>query len=239
MPVAAQKRAWASTTLSRRPTTRETPAQTVTTPRRASQTAGSARSAQDSAPAGPATDSRADYDHTGGAVERPALVADLSGMVAGEVRFDEYTRELYATDASAYEVTPVGVVFPRSTDDVAAVVEYCALREIPVLPRGGGTSLAGQAVNEAVVLDFTRHMDAVLDIDPGAQTARAQPGVLLGDLNAVVGEHGLKFAPTRPGVTRARSAAQSATTPREHTHCSTARPTPTSSPVRWCSRTEQ
>jgi len=165
------------------------------TPARVADGAGSTRSAQDSAPAGPATDSRADYDHTGGVVERPALVADLSGMVAGEVRFDEYTRELYATDASAYEVTPVGVVFPRSTDDVAAVVEYCALREIPVLPRGGGTSLAGQAVNEAVVLDFTRHMDAVLDIDPGAQTARAQPGVLLGDLNTAAGAHGLKFAP--------------------------------------------
>ena len=165
------------------------------TPARVADGAGSARPAQDSVPAGPAADSRAGYDHTGGAVERPALVADLSGMVAGEVRFDEYTRELYATDASAYEVTPVGVVFPRSTNDVAAVVEYCALREIPVLPRGGGTSLAGQAVNEAVVLDFTRHMDAVLDIDPGAQTARAQPGVLLGDLNTAAGAHGLKFAP--------------------------------------------
>ena len=165
------------------------------TPARVADGAGSAQPTQDSAPTEPAADSRADYDHTGGAVDRPALVADLSGMVAGEVRFDEYTRELYATDASAYEVTPVGVVFPRSTDDVAAVVEYCALRGIPVLPRGGGTSLAGQSVNEAVVLDFTRHMDAVLDIDPGTRTARVQPGVLLGDLNTVAGEHGLKFAP--------------------------------------------
>jgi FAD/FMN-containing dehydrogenase/Fe-S oxidoreductase len=150
---------------------------------------------QDSAPEGPAADSRAGYDHTGGGVDRPGLVADLEQVVDGDVRFDEFTRELYATDASAYEVTPVGVVFPRSTDDVAGVVEYCALRDIPVLPRGGGTSLAGQAVNEAVVLDFTRHMDRVLAVDPDARTARAQPGVLLGALNTAVGECGLKFAP--------------------------------------------
>jgi FAD/FMN-containing dehydrogenase/Fe-S oxidoreductase len=143
----------------------------------------------------PATDDRAAYDYTGGAVDRPGLVADLDSRVAGDVRFDEYTRQLYATDASAYEVTPVGVVYPRSTSDVSAVVEYCARREIPVLPRGGGTSLAGQAVNRAVVLDFTRHMDAVLDIDPEAEVARAQPGVLLGDLNAALAASGLKFAP--------------------------------------------
>ncbi len=151
--------------------------------------------AQDSKTEGPAADNRAGYDYTGGGVDRPGLVEDLERLVAGEVRFDEYTRELYATDASAYEVTPVGVVFPESTDDVAAVVEYCSLREIPVLPRGGGTSLAGQSVNEAVVLDFTRQMDSVLAVDPEAGTACAQPGVLLGDLNDIVGEHGLKFAP--------------------------------------------
>ncbi len=143
----------------------------------------------------PATDPRAEYEYAGGGVDRPALVEDLESRVAGEVRFDTYTRELYATDASAYEVTPVGVVFPASTADVAAVVEYCSLRSIPVLPRGGGTSLAGQAVNRAVVLDFTRHMDAVLDVDPETATARAQPGVLLGDLNAALEEFDLKFAP--------------------------------------------
>jgi len=143
----------------------------------------------------PATDPRAAYDYAGGGVDRPALVEDLAERVAGEVRFDTYTRELYATDASAYEVTPVGVVFPTSTADVAAAVEYCSLRSIPVLPRGGGTSLAGQAVNRAVVLDFTRHMDAVLDVDPETATARAQSGVLLGDLNAALDEYDLKFAP--------------------------------------------
>ncbi|RBI59064.1 FAD-binding oxidoreductase, partial [halophilic archaeon] len=150
----------------------------------------------DADPAGdPADDPRADYDYAGGDVTRPGLVADLSDRVEGEVRFDEYTRQLYATDASAYEVTPVGVVFPESTADVAAVMEYCAEREIPVLPRGGGTSLAGQAVNEAVVLDFTDAMDGVVDVDPDERRARAQAGTVLAELNATVAPHGLKFAP--------------------------------------------
>ncbi|NHN48310.1 FAD-binding protein [Halostella sp. JP-L12] len=143
----------------------------------------------------PRRDGRADYDYQGGEVDRPGLVDDLEKVVDGEVRFDEYSRQLYATDASAYEMTPIGVVFPVSTADVSAVVEYCAMREIPVLPRGGGTSLAGQTVNEAVVLDFTKHMDAVIETDPEARHARVQPGAVLGDLNARLEPHGLKFAP--------------------------------------------
>ncbi|MEF8788980.1 MAG: FAD-binding protein, partial [Haloarculaceae archaeon] len=107
----------------------------------------------------PAVDPRADYDYVSEDVERPDLVAALNRRLDGEVRFDTYTRQLYATDASAYEVTPIGVVFPRHTEDVAGAVAYCADHGIPVLPRGGGTSLAGQTVNEAVVLDFTKHMD--------------------------------------------------------------------------------
>jgi FAD/FMN-containing dehydrogenase/Fe-S oxidoreductase len=145
--------------------------------------------------ADPATDPRAEYDYVGGEVERPALVAKLRERVAGDVRFDEYSRQLYSTDASAYEVTPIGVVFPESTADVAAVMDHCAQREIPVLPRGGGTSLGGQSVNEAVVLDFTRHMDGLLDVDPEERTARAQSGMVLGDLNATLADHDLKFAP--------------------------------------------
>ncbi|MFB6227073.1 MAG: FAD-binding and (Fe-S)-binding domain-containing protein [Halobacteriales archaeon] len=143
----------------------------------------------------PKRDPRTNYDYAGGATNRPALVEDLEGLVDGDVRFDDYSRELYATDASIYEVTPVGVVFPVRTADVAAVVEYCAERGIPVLPRGGGTSLAGQAVNEAVVLDFTRHMTDLVAIDPERRQARAQPGTYLGDLNAALEPHGLKFAP--------------------------------------------
>ena len=146
-------------------------------------------------PEDPATDGRAEYDYVSGDVDRPGLVEDLRARVAGDVRFDEYTRQLYATDASAYEITPIGVVFPEDTDDVASVMTYCDEREIPVLPRGGGTSLAGQTVNEAVVLDFSRHMTGLLDVDPDEQTARLECGMYIGDLNAELEGDGLKFAP--------------------------------------------
>jgi FAD/FMN-containing dehydrogenase/Fe-S oxidoreductase len=136
-----------------------------------------------------------EFDYRSDDVARPGLVADLEARVEGEVRFDSYSRQLYATDASAYEVTPVGVVFPESTADVAAVVSYCAERGLPVLPRGGGTSLAGQTVNEAVVLDFTAEMDAVSEVDPDAATATAEVGTVVAELNAACEPHGLKFAP--------------------------------------------
>ncbi|WP_101295936.1 FAD-binding and (Fe-S)-binding domain-containing protein [Halegenticoccus soli] len=143
----------------------------------------------------PTADARAEYDYVSDDVDRPDLVRDLDSRVDGDVRFDKYTRQLYATDASAYEAVPIGVVFPTSTTDVASIVSYCAEREIPVLPRGGGTSLAGQAVNEAVVLDFTRYMDDIVDIDPDDQLTRVQTGVVLADLNEQLAPHGLKFAP--------------------------------------------
>ncbi|WP_336359089.1 FAD-binding and (Fe-S)-binding domain-containing protein [Haladaptatus sp. ZSTT2] len=143
----------------------------------------------------PGADQRANYDYHDDTIARPGLVSDLETLVAGDVRFDTYTRQLYATDASSYEVTPIGVVLPESTADVKAVMEYCAARKIPVLPRGGGTSLAGQAVNEAVVLDFTRYMDGLVDVDPEAKTARVQPGITLSVLNDALAPHDLKFAP--------------------------------------------
>jgi FAD/FMN-containing dehydrogenase/Fe-S oxidoreductase len=142
-----------------------------------------------------ARDEQANYDYVSSDVERPGLVSDLEEFVDGDVRFDTYTRQLYATDASAYERTPIGVVMPKHTDDVAAVMEYCADEGIPVLPRGGGTSLAGQTVNEAVVLDLAAEMTDVVEVDVDAETARAQAGVRLGDLDAELEPDGLKFAP--------------------------------------------
>ncbi len=143
----------------------------------------------------PADDSQANYDYQSDDIEQPGLVADLDARIAGEVRGDSYSRQLYATDASIYEVTPIAVVFPRSTDDVASVVSYCADREIPVLPRGGGTSLAGQTVNEAVVLDFTTHMNDAVSIDPDERRATVQSGIVLEKLNEALAPHDLKFAP--------------------------------------------
>jgi FAD/FMN-containing dehydrogenase/Fe-S oxidoreductase len=143
----------------------------------------------------PASDPGADYDYRSEDANRPEIVAALEPRVDGDVRFDTYTRELYATDASVYEELPIGVVAPKSTADVATVMEYCAENGVPVLPRGGGTSLAGQAVNEAVVLDFKRHMDGFVRFDPEAATARAQPGITLARLNDQLEPHGLKYAP--------------------------------------------
>ena len=143
----------------------------------------------------PATDPSANYDYRGGDEHRPDLSAALTARVDGDVRFDTYTRELFATDASAYEQRPIGVVSPQSVEDVVAVVEYCADHGIPVLPRGGGTSLAGQAVNEAVVLDFKRHMDGVVSIDPDEARAKAEAGITIARLNDRLDPHGLKFAP--------------------------------------------
>jgi len=144
---------------------------------------------------GPTSDPRADYDYAGGDVEVSSVVTDLATHVECEVRFDSYTRQLYATDASAYEVEPVGVAFPTSTAEVSTIVEFCADAGVAVLPRGGGTSLAGQSVNEAVVLDFTRHMDGIESVDPGDRSARVEAGCYLGDLNERLADHDLKFAP--------------------------------------------
>ncbi len=143
----------------------------------------------------PALDPRANYDYQGGSEQRRDLATALENRVDGDVRFDSFTRELFATDASAYEERPIGVVSPVSTEDVAAVMAFCAAEGIPVLPRGGGTSLAGQATNEAVVLDFKRHMDDIVDIDSDGAIARVQPGITLARLNDRLESHGLQYAP--------------------------------------------
>ena len=113
------------------------------------------------------------------------LSDDLGAALTGEpdVLVDRPSRLLYATDASLYEMEPVAVVFPRRAEDVAAAIEVASRHGVPVLPRGGGTSLAGQGVNHAVVLDFTRHMAGIQEIDAERRIARVQPGVVLAQLN--------------------------------------------------------
>lgn len=124
-----------------------------------------------------------------------ALEADLRSRVSGEVRFDEGSRALYATDASNYRQVPIGVVIPRTVEDVVAAVDVCHRRGAPLLSRGAGTSLCGQTCNVAVVLDFSKHLDRILEIDPVARTARVQPGVVLDRLREAAEAHGLTFAP--------------------------------------------
>ncbi len=123
------------------------------------------------------------------------LERELRKVVEGEVRFDDYSRLLYATDASMYQVEPIGVVLPRSAADVHAVLGLANRYNVPVLPRGGGTSLAGQAVNHAVVLDFSKHMNQVLEVNREERWCRVQPGLVQDELNAHIRPQGLLFGP--------------------------------------------
>ncbi len=129
-------------------------------------------------------------------VDAAALRAALVREIRGDVRFDEAFRAAYSTDSSNYRQAPIGVVCPRDADDVVAALAACRLHGAPVTARGSGTSLAGQATNGAVILDTSRHLRAVLDIDPGARLARVQPGVVRDQLaKAIEREHGLSFPP--------------------------------------------
>ncbi len=123
------------------------------------------------------------------------LENELKRTLRGEVRFDRGSRALYATDASNYRQIPIGLVVPRDVEDVIAAVAGCKKYGAPVLARGAGTSLAGQCCNVAVVLDFTKYMNQILEIDPDQRFARVQPGVVLDSLRNLTEAHQLTFAP--------------------------------------------
>src|SRR5208282_3989440 len=124
-----------------------------------------------------------------------ALEAALRRHLRGEVRFDTSSRALYATDGSNYRQVPIGVVVPRDKEDVLAAVALCRDYRAPLLARGGGTSLAGQCCNAAVILDFSKYMAGILEIDPARRIARVEPGVVLDNLRAAAEKHHLTFAP--------------------------------------------
>lgn len=130
-----------------------------------------------------------------GEVEVEELEAALRACVKGEVRFDASSRALYATDGSSYRQVPIGVVIPRDNEDVIAAIAASREFGAPILPRGCGTSLAGQCCNTAVVLDFTKYMAEILEIDPSRRIARVQPGVILDHLRNAAEKHHLTFAP--------------------------------------------
>ena len=136
-------------------------------------------------------------------VDAAALAAALRRELRGEVRFDNGSRALYATDASNYRQVPIGVVLPRDVDDVIATVALARKFGAPVLARGGGTSLAGQCCNVAVVIDFSKYMNNVVELDPARKFARVQPGIILDDLRSEAEKHSLTFGPD----------------PATHTHC--------------------
>ncbi|MFI9467657.1 FAD-binding and (Fe-S)-binding domain-containing protein [Streptomyces sp. NPDC052492] len=123
------------------------------------------------------------------------LSAALRAAVRGEVDLGVTARALTTMDASNYRRVPLGVVAPRDADDVAAVLSVCREHGVPVVPRGGGTSIAGQATGTGVVLDFTRHMNRLLSLDPDAGTAVVQPGLVLDRLQEAAAPYGLRFGP--------------------------------------------
>src|ERR1700733_3926289 len=128
-------------------------------------------------------------------VDASGLAEALGKQICGEVRFDPGSRALYATDGSNYRQVPIGVVLPRDGADVLATVSLCREFGAPLLCRGGGTSLAGQCCNAAVILDFSKYMAGILEIDPARRIARVQPGVVLDHLRAAAEKHHLTFAP--------------------------------------------
>jgi FAD/FMN-containing dehydrogenase/Fe-S oxidoreductase len=131
------------------------------------------------------------------------LASELRARMRGEVRFDEGSRALYATDASNYRQVPIGVVFPRSEEDVTAAIEVCHGFGAPILSRGCGTSLAGQCCNTAVILDMSRHLRNIVALSPTTKSARVEPGVVLDHLRDAAEAYHLTFAPD----------------PATHTHC--------------------
>ncbi|MCB5177327.1 FAD-binding and (Fe-S)-binding domain-containing protein [Microvirga lenta] len=124
-----------------------------------------------------------------------ALVHELKAAIQGEVRFSNGDRALYATDASNYRQVPIGVVVPKTTEDVVKAVEVCRRHEAPLVARGGGTSLAGQTCNTAVVIDFSKYLNRILELDPERRRARVEPGCILDALRDAAERHHLTFGP--------------------------------------------
>ncbi|RMF76905.1 MAG: FAD-binding oxidoreductase, partial [Planctomycetota bacterium] len=127
----------------------------------------------------------------------------LRANVRGEVYFDRTHRGIYATDASIYQIAPVAVCVPLDEDDVRSAVAVAADHDVPILPRGAGTSLAGQCVGRALVIDVSKHMNRVLGIDAARRRARVQPGVVRDNLNARLAALGLHYAPDPATSSRA------------------------------------
>jgi FAD/FMN-containing dehydrogenase/Fe-S oxidoreductase len=136
-------------------------------------------------------------------LKRQALERHLKRSIQGEVRFDLTSRRLYSTDASIYQIEPFGVVIPRSVDDLRAVVQIAAEHQTPIVPRGGGTSLSGQSIGAGVVVDCSKYLNGILEVDPAGRLVRVQPGVILDQLNTALEPHGLWFGPDVATANRA------------------------------------
>ncbi|MGA7194914.1 MAG: FAD-binding protein [Anaerolineales bacterium] len=134
---------------------------------------------------------------------QPDFVNELRKQFTGDIRLDLSSKILYSTDASIYQFEPLGVVLPRTQDDLQSVVELAAKYRVPILPRGSGSSLAGQAIGEALIVDCSRWLDKIISIDSDSKTATVEPGVVLADLNRAAAKFGLMFGPDPASAERA------------------------------------
>jgi FAD/FMN-containing dehydrogenase/Fe-S oxidoreductase len=140
---------------------------------------------------------------TAAAVDRPRLERELRAAIEGEVRFDAVSRALYATDASVYQIAPIGVVVPRTREDVTRAVRICHALRCPITMRGGGTSQAGQAIGDGLQIDTSKHLNRLLEVNADERWAVVEPGIVLDELNAALAPHGLRFAPDISTASRA------------------------------------
>ena len=125
--------------------------------------------------------------------ERDRLADDLQGFFKGELHFDALTRALYSTDASIFQVVPLGVAVPRDEEDVQGLVRYAAENKLPLVPRGAGTGVAGEALGAGLVVDLSQHFRRIVDV--GSDTIRVEPGVTLQEINSRLAQDGRRFAP--------------------------------------------
>ena len=127
--------------------------------------------------------------------EQNELAHELSQNISGEVRFDDMSRALWSTDASIYQIKPVGVVLPKSEEDIIATLELASKNDVTILPRGGGTSLAGQTVGNSVIVDFSKYMRNVVELNLDEGWVKTQPGIILDELNRYLAPHNVMFTP--------------------------------------------
>ncbi|MBI5963263.1 MAG: FAD-binding protein [Chloroflexi bacterium] len=133
----------------------------------------------------------------------PDFLHELKERFAGDLRLDSASKILYSTDASMYQIEPLGVAIPKTQDDLHSAVELAAKYKVPILPRGAGSSLGGQAIGEALILDCSRYLDSIIEIDSESHTAIVEPGVVLADLNRAAAKLGLMFGPDPASAERA------------------------------------
>ena len=131
------------------------------------------------------------------------FINELKKHFTGDVRLDIASKILYSTDASMYQIEPLGVAIPKTQDDLQSAVELAAKYKIPILPRGAGSSLGGQAIGHALILDCSRWLDSIVDINPDSRTATVEPGVVLSTLNSASSQYGLTFGPDPASAERA------------------------------------